>query len=344
MSPKCYYSCQDTSGYDGENHVRASRLLSMLMLLQIRGRVTAQELSRELEVSIRTVYRDIDSLSAAGVPIYAERGPAGGYQLMDGYRTRVTGLTPDEAGSLFLAGAPGAAAELGLGEVLAAAQLKLLASLPDDLRRQAERIGSRFHLDTPGWFEASEKPIFLPEVATAVWEARPIKIRYQRWQGIVTRQVDPVGLVRKGHSWYMVARADKQFRTYRLVRILELETLDEQFERPADFDLADFWAESQASFQERMHTTEAVVRLSPVAIEHLDVVLDAYAREKALETASAPDEDGWVIATIPIESIGVARWELMRFGAEAEVLEPIELRGALADQAQKMVALYRRSG
>ncbi len=324
--------------------MRASRLLSMLMLLQIRGRITAQELSRELEVSIRTVYRDIDSLSAAGVPIFSERGPAGGYQLMDGYRTRVTGLTPDEAGSLFLAGAPGAAAELGLGEVLAAAQLKLLASLPDDLRRQAERIGARFHLDTPGWFQESEKPVYLPEVATAVWEARPLKIRYQRWEGIVTRQVDPVGLVRKGHSWYMVARADKQFRTYRLVRILELETIDEHFERPADFDLADFWAESQASFQERMHTSESVVRLSPVAVEHLDVVLDAYAREKALSTASLPDAEGWVIARIPIESIGIARWEFLRFGAEAEVLEPVELRAAITEQSHKMAELYRRSG
>ena len=320
--------------------MRASRLLSMLMLLQIRGRVTALELSRELEVSIRTIYRDIDSLSAAGVPIYSERGPAGGYQLMDGYRTRVTGLTPDEAGSLFLAGAPTAAAELGLGEVLAAAQLKLLASLPDDLRRQAERIGSRFHLDTSGWFQEMEKPPFLPDVATAVWEERPLKIRYQRWQGIVTRQVDPVGLVRKGNAWYMVARADKQYRTYRLTRILELETIEERFQRPADFDLADYWAESQASFQERVHTATAVVRMSPAALDHLDVTLDAYAREKVLATASAPDAEGWVIATIPIESIGVASWELLRFGAEVEVLEPIELREAIADHANNMAMRY----
>ncbi len=320
--------------------MRASRLLSMLMLLQVRGRVTALELSRELEVSVRTVYRDIDSLSAAGVPIYAERGPAGGYQLMDGYRTRVTGLTPAEAGSLFLAGAPGPAAELGLGEVLAAAQLKLLASLPDDLRHQAERIGARFHLDTPGWFQESERPEFLPAVATAVWEERPIRIRYQRWQGEVTRQVDPVGLVRKGNSWYMVARADKQFRTYRLIRILELETIDGHFARPNDFDLADYWAEAQASFQERVHSAEAVVRLSPVAVEHLEFTVDAYAREKALATASPPDADGWVIATLPIESIGVARWELMRFGAEAEVLEPLELRAAIAEHATKMTQRY----
>ena len=320
--------------------MRASRLLSMLMLLQIRGRVTALELSRELEVSIRTIYRDIDSLSAAGVPIYSERGPAGGYQLMDGYRTRVTGLTPDEAGSLFLAGAPTAAAELGLGEVLAAAQLKLLASLPDDLRRQAERIGSRFHLDTSGWFQEMEKPPYLPDVATAVWEERPLKIRYQRWQGIVTRQVDPVGLVRKGNAWYMVARADKQYRTYRLTRILELESIEERFQRPADFDLADYWAESQASFQERVHTATAVVRMSPAALDHLDVTLDAYAREKVLATASAPDAEGWVRVTATTDNLFRAVRVLLSYGPACRVLGDDEARREVKRLAEQTAAWY----
>jgi predicted DNA-binding transcriptional regulator YafY len=314
----------------------------MLMLLQIRGRLSAPELARELEVSIRTVYRDIDSLSAAGVPIYAERGPAGGYQLMGGYRTRLTGLTPEEAGSLFLAGAPGPAAELGLGEVLAAAQLKLLASLPVDLREQAERIGARFHLDTPGWNQESERPPFLGEVATAVWEQRPLRIRYQRWSGEVTRQIDPLGLVRKGGAWYLVARADGQCRTYRVIRILELERLEGQFERPQGFDLAAFWTESQATFQERLYRDEAVLRLSPRAMEFLEHAVPAPARQRVLETASAPNADGWVVARMPIETIEIAHWELLHFGAEIEVLEPAELRARIINTVHCLARLYPR--
>ena len=167
--------------------------------------MTADELAAELEVSPRTIYRDIEALSSAGIPIYADRGPTGGYQLIDGYRTRLTGLTSAEAQSLFLAGLPGPAEELGLKEFAAAAQLKLLAALPTELRSRAEQIRQRFHLDTPTWFRGDEPTEHLATIADAVWEQRRVRMTYQRWGNqTVEREVDPYGLVLKAGTWYFV--------------------------------------------------------------------------------------------------------------------------------------------
>src|SRR5437773_8305840 len=163
--------------------MRASRLVNVLLLLQTRGRLTASELAEQLEVSVRTIYRDVDALSEAGVPIYAERGPGGGVRLVDGYRTRLTGLTPDEAEALFMSGLPGPAAELGLGTVVSAAQLKVLAALPPELRARASRVTQRFHLDAPDWFQASEQLAYLERLATAVWENEQIEIEYPHPEG-----------------------------------------------------------------------------------------------------------------------------------------------------------------
>ena len=188
--------------------MRASRLLSLLLLLQTRGRMTATELSERLEVSVRTVYRDVEALSAAGIPVYADRGPAGGYRLLEGYRTRLNGLTAEEASSLFLAVLPGPAAELGLGEVAATAELKLLAALPPEPRGLARRMRERFHLDVPGWYHAGEETRFLADAADAVWRQRPLRMTYQRWgPSVVERTVHPHGLVLKAGTWYLVARA-----------------------------------------------------------------------------------------------------------------------------------------
>ncbi len=188
--------------------MRASRLLSLLLLLQTRDRMTATELSERLEVSVRTVYRDIEALSSAGIPVYAERGPAGGYRLLEGYRTRLNGLTEQEASSLFLAALPGPAAELGLGEVAAAAELKLLAALPPEPRGQARRMRERFHFDVPGWYHPGDETRFLAEAADAVWQQRPLRMTYRRWgPSVVERTVHPHGLVLKAGNWYMVARA-----------------------------------------------------------------------------------------------------------------------------------------
>lgn len=214
--------------------MRASRLVNILLLLQSRGGMTARQLADELEVSVRTIHRDVEELSAAGVPVYAERGPLGGIRLVDGYRTRLTGMTADEAEALFLAGLPGPAAQLGLGTVVAAAQLKVMAALPPELRSRASRLVQQFHLDAAGWFQANEEVPHLATLSTAVWEGRNVAVDYDRGD-VVSRTLGPLGLVLKGGVWYVVAAVDGQIRTYRASRVVGATLLDEPVDRPEGF-------------------------------------------------------------------------------------------------------------
>ena len=283
--------------------MRASRLLSILLMLQTRGRLTAETLAASFEVSVRTVYRDIDQLSAAGVPVYADRGRGGGFQLMEGYRTQLTGLSSSEAETLFLAGLPGPAAQLGLGDAMAQAQLKLLAALPAEGRQGAARVASRFHLDPIGWFRSAEHADVLPSLALAVWNARRIAVRYDAWAGVVDRALEPLGLVLKAGVWYLVAAAEPRDRadgrtprTYRVNQILDLTVLDERFERPSSFDLAGYWAGYLSQFQARLHQGEAVVRFSPGALERLPELVGADVRA-AVAATGRMDRSGWVRAT-----------------------------------------------
>ncbi len=320
--------------------MRASRLLSLLLLLQHRGRMTAQELADKLEVSVRTVYRDVEALAVAGIPLYADRGPAGGYRLLDGYRTRLTGLTQDEAEALFLAGAPGPAAALGLGAVLAAAELKLQAALPPELRARAGRLRERFHLDAPGWYDDGEQPPHLAAVADAVWNQRPLRVRYRRWGGEVDRVLEPLGLVLKAGVWYLVALVADQPRTYRVSRILELDPLDGRFERPAGFDLAGYWRTWAEGFPARVQRAEVVVRLSPRGRERLPYLLGPPAA-RASADAGPTDPDGWTRVVLPVESVEHALADLLRLGADAEVLAPPELRERMAETAGELARLYQ---
>ena len=324
--------------------MRASRLLSLLMLLQSRGRMTADQLAKALEVSVRTVYRDVDALSAAGVPVYAERGPAGGFDLLDGYRTRLTGMTPDEVETLFLAGAPGVAAELGLGSVLAAAQLKLLAALPRELAARATRIEERFHLDVPGWYHDGERPAHLEAVAAAVWSQRTIAVRYRSWKGERTRTLEPLGIVLKGGIWYLVAGVDGQVRTYRVARILALTTLDETFERPPDFNLTSYWETWFEEARERVFAARATVRLSPRAQTLLPHLFDAVTLRAAATSATEADADGWIEVEIPVETIEFGSTKLLQLGLEAEVVAPPEMRACLRELTGRLRAMYARAG
>ncbi len=319
--------------------MRASRLLSLLLLLQSRGRMTAQELADELEVSVRTVYRDVEALGASGVPVYADRGPAGGYRLVDGYRTRLTGLTTEEADSLFLAGMPGPAAELGLGAVVAAAQLKVLAALPPELRSRAARVRERFHLDAPGWFRGSEGTPHVAAIAEAVWQQRRLRMRYVRWAQVeVERTVEPLGLVLKAGTWYLVARTDG-LRTYRVSRVLELTALDESFDRPEGFDLAEYWAGWSERFEERMYPVRVTVRMTPDGLRGAQVLLS---RAAARELEDVEPQGEWTTVQVPVESLEHAVVDLLRLGPEVEVLEPPELRERVIARIAAMAAVYSR--
>jgi predicted DNA-binding transcriptional regulator YafY len=320
--------------------MRASRLLSILMLLQTRGRMTAEALAEEFEVSIRTIYRDIDQLSAAEVPVYADRGPNGGFELLDGYRTKLTGLSPSEAATLFLAGLPGPAAELGLADILTTAQLKLTAALPEGARATAKRVSARFHLDPVGWFRSGGDAHFLPTLANAVWNETCVNIRYKRYTGIVSRKAQPLGLVLKGGVWYIVALVGGEPRTYRVSNVIELSETEEKFERPKDFDLVRFWSNASRAYEVGLYRGKATLRLSPLGMIKLDALGSAVS-QAAAETASAPDENGWVRVVIPVERLDQAAADIIRLGVDAEALEPEELRERIAKMAEEVLQIYR---
>ncbi|MFC4070399.1 helix-turn-helix transcriptional regulator [Actinoplanes subglobosus] len=321
--------------------MRAARLITMVLLLQSRGMLTATELAAELEVSERTVYRDVLALSAAGVPIYAEQGRAGGYRLVGGYRTRLTGLSHSEAEALFLAGLPGPARDMGLDEPVQSVRRKVLAALPPGLREASERAGHRFHLDAPGWFDRADPPEHLAGLARAVWQDRVLTMRYRRRDEEVSRDVEPYGLVLKNGVWYLVGRVGDDLRTYRVDRITGVEPTGDDFTRDPEFDLPGFWAARAEEFVRQMLRQTITIRLSPDGMRSLRFVAEPPAVRQAADDAGEPDPDGWVRTRLPVESLDVGYAYMLRLGPEVEVLEPPELRRRLAEAARRLGGLYR---
>lgn len=228
--------------------VRASRLIKMVLLLQTRREMTATELAEELEVSERTVGRDVLALSEAGIPVYASRGRAGGYRLVGGYRTRLTGIGRSEAETLFLSGVPSALRDMGLADTASAARLKVSAALNPELGDAPDSAAQRFHLDAPGWWQPPETPPLLPALAEAVWDDRRITANYRRQDRDVGRELEPYGLVLKAGTWYLAARVQDSWRVYRVDRFTAVSPSAERFVRDESFDLATFWAERAADF------------------------------------------------------------------------------------------------
>jgi predicted DNA-binding transcriptional regulator YafY len=317
--------------------MRANRLLSILLTLQLRGRVTARELAERFEVSRRTIFRDVEELSAAGVPIYADRGVGGGFALVEGFRTELTGFTSAETEALLLAGLPGAAADLGMSEAASLGRLKLLSALPGPARELARRVADRFHLDPVDWYRRTSPPPHLRTVAAAVWEARRIRVRYESWTKTARRTLDPLGLILKAGEWYVLARAAKRIGIYRVSKFLEVQLLAEEFKRP-EIEIAKVWADEVRRFEASLRVGTATIRASPRALSRL-YRLGADMSEPLL--AATPDGEGFRQAEVPIEGVAHAASLLLGLGDDIEVLGPVKLRDDLARRAERVAAMYR---
>lgn len=314
--------------------MRASRLLSILILLQLRPQITAPALAREFEVSVRTILRDIDELSAAGVPVYAERGRGGGFRLREGFATRLNGLLGDEAQALPLLGLPGAASELGLGGASQRLRLKLQSALPGDTAALAGRLQARLHVDPLDWYQGGEPAAHLPALAQAVLECRRVELRYLSWTGERLWRAEPLGLVLKGGSWYAVARAGARTLTLKVANIQALDVGEQGFERPADFDLARWWQDSLQRFERELRPGVAVLRVTAEGRRRL-AEQGRYAAQAV--AAAVPEEPagpaGWARLELPIESVEQAARLVMSLAPQAEALAPAELRARVAQWA-----------
>lgn len=322
--------------------MRADRLLSILLLLQMNDRLTARELAARLEVSERTIHRDMEALSTAGIPVVAERGTHGGWSLLADYRTQLNGLNSAEIHALFLNQAPRLLDDLGLQRASDVASLKLLAALPEVQRSRVEAVRQRVYIDSAGWKRWEEPVPALPTVQEAVWTDRQLWLCYQRGDGPpVERTVSPLGLVAKGSVWYLVTavaqHGETALRTYRVSRIQEARLLETPATRPPDFDLAAYWQQASAQFLVGLPQYPAVVRAQADSIPRLY----SAAKFARIEQVHPPDSAGWCRVDIRFEVIEEATDYVLSLGAQIEVLEPAELRQRVIDTARAILIRYQ---
>jgi predicted DNA-binding transcriptional regulator YafY len=323
--------------------MRASRLLSIMMMLQARRSMTAPALAKAHEVSERTILRDLDHLSAAGVPLWSNRGRNGGFQLRQGWSTELTGFTENEASALMLAGLPGPATDLGLGAAATSARLKMIASLPSEWREQADRMAARLHIDPVDWYRAQETPRFLREIAEAVWNGQRVEVRYQSWERLRSHVLDPLGLVLKAGAWYLVARPENSTRllTYRLANVVAFTATGRRVVRPKGFDLARHWRDSLASFEKDLQRLQAQVRVSPRALTWL---ANDRVRYALLPSKGEPkNREHWRTILMPIESIEQGVRRFLSYGREIDVLGPYEVSAAYRREVEALSNRVRES-
>jgi predicted DNA-binding transcriptional regulator YafY len=303
-------------------------------MLQSEGKLTVKTLAERLEVSERTVVRDLEALSMSGVPVYAERGSRGGWRLAEGYRTNLTGMKAEEFMSLIISAHPALLQDLGIRDHFDAALQKLLAASPAPLKESAEQVRQKIHIDGAGWHESAASSPCLAAVQEAVWAERKLRIHYQRGREIAVRTINPLGLVAKRSVWYLVAEADAEIRIYRISRIVQAEMLNETFPRPSDFQLACYWEQSIAQFRRRLPRFPAKIRLHERQLERLEQ--DRYIRMMKIEGIG----NGWAEAEMEFGTLEHACWIALSLGSDAEVLAPAELREKVVAELRLAMERY----
>jgi predicted DNA-binding transcriptional regulator YafY len=324
--------------------MRADRLISLLMLLQVNGKMTARQLSNKLEVSERTIYRDIEALSASGVPVYAETGCEGGYALLDSYRTSLTGLNEAEARVLFMLSVPAPLARLGLSQELRRAMLKLTASLPTLQQSYEEQVRQRFYMDSVWWSQDDEPVPHLQIIYQAVWKDQKVAITYRPVPHVeVSYPVEPYALVAKAGSWHLVAAHEGKLQVYRVTALIGVRNLNERFTRLAGFDLQAFWTD-WCEHKNRSRLAYPVQMRVPAGM--LDLLPYFFGEELSqhIKQAGRPDTDGWLRLELCFASLESARQCLLPLGSGVEVLSPWALRRSMEDYAEQILKVYRNTG
>lgn len=316
--------------------MKADRLLNALLLLQARGRLTGSELAGQLEVSERTIHRDMEALSAAGVPVFALRGAQGGWQLEENWRTEVPGLKESELRALLMA-QPRTLGDPKLVAAAEAAYNKLIAALPKPMRQQAAAMRERLHVDPTGWHFSGEDLSMLPAVQDAVAHDRPIRFEYTRSDGaLASRTVDPLGIVAKGVAWYLVARAPKGLRTYRISRMSGVIVLAGTFKRPQGFNLNEYWQHSTEQLRQQKRQFAATLSMEPQAARSLATWLEVLPADDGAMSL----RKGWTTICASFDCEEHARFVLLGFGSRVHVLAPVSLQKAVEAEARAMVASF----
>ncbi len=317
--------------------MRADRLISILLLLQNHGKMTTKALASELEVTERTIHRDMEALSVAGIPVLAERGKHGGWRLVDQYRTKLTGLKDSELKTLFLSPSYQLLSDLGFSKDWKEARQKLLAALPNSLQSQANNLWNRIHIDIDPWKHSQHETIALNLLQQALWEDQKIRISYEKANKESSeRIVEPLGLVAKGRTWYLVAVSDKDIKNFRVSRIKSVELTYESFVRPGNFQLADYWNESKQNFVKNLPIFEVEVEASPAIIQRLSFS----GRFAQVVSTGSPIENGWIPVKLTFDTEQEAASYIIGFGDQMKIISPHSIIESVKKIGESALSLY----